>query len=180
MNILKWYLLHTPQSGLICKQCTPQVGLAWSAGTAASSSSKYNTKKTYTMPVPVIPTVLAETYSPSQIQQHLQNAVVACIWFLRVRMYGEWPEVDISRYECANTVESLALALYDLVLFSLQYNRQSVYFLFYFMCRILPCHSRCTAQVLQGPRDTPGGGAVVRHVGLQLRPLRAALRARAG
>jgi hypothetical protein len=104
MNILKWYLLHTPQSGHLCRQCTSQPGLSWGAATASSSSSKYSTKRAYTTPVPHISTVLAESYSTNQIQLHLQNAVIACIWFLRVRLYGEWPEVDISRYVPAQSV----------------------------------------------------------------------------
>lgn len=105
MNIVKWYVIHCHHGGNWCKVCGEStVRTVQSASTAAGSSSsartfgRTNTTATTSLLPPAPPNGEGGTYSDPVLYRIVQYALTACLWDIRVLQYGEWPEVDISRY----------------------------------------------------------------------------------
>jgi hypothetical protein len=77
-NILKWYVLHSgPQLGgsfFPCKAC-------YSSATGGGTTLAHHW----------------EWVDSKVDKKTLDLAVIACLWYIRVHAYGEYPGVDISR-----------------------------------------------------------------------------------
>lgn len=109
-NILKWYVLHMQHNQSWCSSCTPRCASEGSSKNAAnnvppitassSSSWRHSMRKTSTQiilpPAPFCDGT--NVYTDAETLSVLQDALTACVWHVRVSKYGEWPEVDISRY----------------------------------------------------------------------------------
>lgn len=101
INILKWFILHI-QGGNWCRECGASTFRS-SAQPAKSSSSSVRTfgrtasLQPHMLPPPP-PNGEGGVYSDAAISKVVQGALIACLWHIRIMKYGEWPEVDISRY----------------------------------------------------------------------------------
>jgi hypothetical protein len=101
-NILKWYILHIQHDQTWCRSCvrteresTP-VKAAPQVPFSSSSLWKVTTVKVTLPPPPKCDAT--NYYTEVEMLSVLQDALTACVWHLRVNLYGEWPEVDISKY----------------------------------------------------------------------------------
>ena len=113
MNILKWYILHSQYNNHYCIECSKTLSQSASINTdnvpSSSSGSRSNNRPYYGSnssntkhtkiipPLPQCSTKLLDIYPTTEVMKLIQLAVTACIWYIRVHKYGEWPEVDISR-----------------------------------------------------------------------------------
>ena len=113
MNVLRWHLLHNQYTGHhICQRCKSY------APAASTTDSSLRTQtptqscslRRMSQPKPKWPSLrafihptLLESFNISAINQHVTNAITACLWFIRIWKYGEWPSVDISRYTAYNS-----------------------------------------------------------------------------
>ena len=104
-NILKWYVLHVQHQSWCCS-CTPRNATvasskdATSNVTASSSSWRHSMRKPSTQ-IKLPPAPFCDgtnVYTDAEMLSVLRDVLTACVWHLRVSKYGEWPEVDISRY----------------------------------------------------------------------------------
>jgi hypothetical protein len=101
LNIVRWYLQHNTASILCGTCCTGASGKATGNEPAAARGRRVQ----WSAPGPVLASTLQGAYSPSAALQYVQLAVVACLWQIRVGKYGEWPSVDISRYEHSRDIQ---------------------------------------------------------------------------